>query len=56
MRRSRWFSQERIAAFSKGENHLAFTWSDDNVDPDTVHIEAVEPQDVWTVRGVTVPV
>lgn len=45
--------EERTAAFSKGANSLAFTWSGAGVDPNTVHLESVEPQDAWTVRGVT---
>lgn len=45
--------EERTAAFSKGDNSLAFTWSGAGVDPNTVHLEAVEPQDAWSVRGVT---
>lgn len=47
--------EERTAAFSKGANSLAFTWSGAGVDPNSVHFEAVEPQDAWTVRGVTLP-
>jgi len=45
--------EERTAAFSKGVNSLAFTWSGANVDPNTVHLEAVEAQDAWSIRGAT---
>ncbi|MGC8834130.1 MAG: DUF4139 domain-containing protein, partial [Armatimonadota bacterium] len=42
--------EERKIALSKGVNRVVFTWPEGKVEPDTVHIESVKPQDVWSVR------
>jgi len=43
--------EERLAALSPGTNTISFTWGGSSVNPQTVVLDSVEPQDTWVLRG-----